>query len=109
VIFVGALERRRAPWGWDFSARMISDEHEAELRSIACLLNLPAHWMIPGPVPCYRISKRCREKVLGCGPRIAVEGDAQTMTDAAARYRAARGPLRRPRHSGSGMARVPRV
>jgi hypothetical protein len=105
MIFVGALERRRAPWGWDFSARMISDEHEAELRSIAFLLNLPAHWMIPGPVPCYRISKRCREKALACGPQITVEGDAQAMTDAAARYRATRGPLRRARNSGSRITR----
>jgi hypothetical protein len=109
MIWVGALERRRAPWGWDFSARLISDEHEAELRSIAYLLNLPAHWMIPGPVPCYRISKRCREKALACGPRIAVEGDSQAMTDAAARYRAARGPLRQPRRCGSGITRASRV
>jgi hypothetical protein len=108
VIFVGALERRRAPWGWDFSARMISDEHEAELRSFAYLLNLPTHWMILGPVPCYRISKRCREKALACGPQIAVEGDAQAMTDAAARYRVARGPLRQPRHRGFVTARAPR-
>jgi hypothetical protein len=108
MIFVGALERRRAPWGWDFSARMISDEHEAELRSIAFLLNLPAHWMIPGPVPCYRISKRCREKALACGPQIAVEGDAQAMTAAAARYRVARGPLRHPHRRGSGTTQVSR-
>jgi hypothetical protein len=94
MIFVGALERRRAPWGWDVTARMISDEHEAELRSLACLLNLPAHWMIPGRVPCYRISKRYREKVLAYGPQIAVEGDAQAMTEAASRYRLSRGPLR---------------
>lgn len=108
MIFVGALERRRAPWGWDFSARMISDEHEAELRSIAYLLNLPGHWLIAGPVPCYRISKRCREKALGYGPRIAVEADAQAMTEAAARYRAARGPLPRPRNSRSRIMRVSR-
>jgi hypothetical protein len=93
VIFVGALERRRAAWGWDFSARLISDEHEAELRSFAFLLQLPAHWMSETRVPCYRISPRCREKALHYG---AVEGDAQVMTDAASRYRLARGPIRKP-------------
>jgi hypothetical protein len=67
VIYIDGLKHRKAIWGMDDAAHMISDTSLEELKAFAEQLRMPKYWLQPFPVPHFELSAMWRRRALRAG------------------------------------------
>ena len=86
MIFVDGLEARRAIWGDDQVAHLVSDTSVGELKAFAERLGLPLYWLQMFPVPHYELSEAWRRRALKAGAEDCAGDRAEQYRCALRRY-----------------------
>jgi hypothetical protein len=87
VIFVEGLTHRRAIWGDELNAHIVSDVSIAELKAFGRDLGIPDYWLQAFPVPHYELSVHWRHRALKAGAMDCSGLDrAQLYVEALRRY-----------------------